>query len=129
MTDDKHDSLGRSLDELAMSLDAYDKLSTKAKNEKRLAFLALSKAFEVAVEYSWKELKAKVVDEGLDPQSPKATIRDAAQVGFIDNPGAWLVYINTRNAAVHDYFSLPEKEYVAVACEFLGNARKALSRA
>lgn len=95
----------------------------KNKNEE-LAFLSVAKAFEVAVEYAWREMKAKVEDEGLDAPSPKAAIREAARIGMIDDAEAWIAFINARNAGVHDYFGMPDEEYVKIANEFLKSAEK-----
>ena len=116
--------LDESLDDLRLALDHYESLDSSATAEKKLAFLSLSKAFEVAVEYAWKELKVRATDEGLDPQSPKAAIRDAARIGLVDDPNSWILYVNTRNAGVHDYFALPAKEYLEIAHSFVAAAQK-----
>lgn len=113
-----------SLDDLTITTEYYNSISHSNKKDKRISFLSLSKAFEIAVEYAWKELKIQVMDEGMDPQSPKAAIRDAAKIGLIDDPESWMVFINARNSGVHDYFSISEAEYYKIVCEFISKALK-----
>jgi len=111
--------LNESIADLQAALEAY---AEKSENN-RLAFLALSKAFEVSVEYCWKAIKRFVMEEGLDPQSPKDAIRDAGRLGVIDNVETWLTFINARNAGVHDYFSIPQQDYVSIASDYLKKAK------
>lgn len=94
-----------------------------------LHFLTVSKAFEVLVEYAWRELKAVVEDEGLDAPSPKMAVKQAARLNLITEPETWLDCIDARNNSVHDYFGIPAKEYVALAEQCLNLIRKtSLSR-
>lgn len=95
-------------------------LYAKATEEDReLAFLTVSKAFEVLVEYAWKDLKRRIEDEGLDAPSPKEAIRQSARLGFITDPDQWIASINARNDSVHDYFNIPEKDYLEITRNFL----------
>lgn len=110
----------KSLDILADALRAYK----KTKETDFLMFLSVSKAFEIAVEYSWREFKKIVEDEGLDAPSPKGAVRGMARIGRIDNPEKWIEYITARNAGVHDYFGTTQNEYVKIAQEFLNDAMK-----
>lgn len=72
-------------------------------------FAGISKTFEVAVEYAWRYLRARVAEEGLDPYSPKEAIRLAGQIQIIDDVEAWMLFLNQRNLAVHnDHKSSPE---------------------
>jgi nucleotidyltransferase substrate binding protein (TIGR01987 family) len=89
-----------------------------------LRHMTLSKAFEVAVEYAWKELKKRVEDEGLEVMSPKDAVRKAAQIGLIDKPEIWIEFITARNDSVHDYFAIPEDDYVELAKKFLQEVEK-----
>lgn len=101
--------------QLKQALEIYE----KSKENQDLFFLTVVKAFEVLIEYSWKELKIKVEDEGLEAPSPKEVVRQAAKIGLIENPELWLKAINARNLSVHDYFSLPEDDYLELCREFL----------
>ncbi|MBI2422506.1 MAG: nucleotidyltransferase substrate binding protein [Candidatus Hydrogenedentes bacterium] len=51
-------------------------------------FGGISKAFEVAVEYGWKYLRACVTAEGLEVYSPKEAVRLAGQVRLIGDVDA-----------------------------------------
>jgi nucleotidyltransferase substrate binding protein (TIGR01987 family) len=110
--------LTRALDTLQKAISYHAQES----QHQDLSFLSVAKAFEVAVEYAWRELKQRVQEEGLDVLSPKAAIREAARLGMIEQAETWLDYVQARNAGVHDYFSMSNDEYVAIAKEFLESA-------
>ena len=100
------------------------KIYAKQKSKKEIYFLAVAKAFEIAVEYAWKEIKRVVEDEGLDAPSPKEAIRKAAKINLVEDSQQWIEYINIRNLGVHDYFGIPEKEYIGYSKRFLVEAKK-----
>lgn len=100
-------------------LDETLKVYNSKKERGHADFLAPAKAFEIAVEYGWRELKRRVEDEGLDAPSPKAAVRQAARIGIITAPEKWLDCINARNDSVHDYFCISEKEYIDLAESFV----------
>lgn len=56
--------------------------------------------FEFCIELGWKVLK-KVM--GSPSVAPKAIVREAAQQGLIDDPKAWIRYIDARNKTSHTY--------------------------
>ena len=114
--------LRKAFTDLERVIESY---SLASKSAKRLYFLALTKAFEVAIEYSWKEIKRKVEDRGLEAFSPKDAIREGAKLGFIEEPEEWIDAINARNLSVHDYFSLSEQDFVALIKTFYQNASRA----
>lgn len=115
----KNLKLKRALDTLGRALTVFNK--TK---DKELAFLCVAKAFEIAVEYAWRNLRDQVEAEGVEALSPKAAVREAARLKLIDNPESWIEFINARNAGVHDYFGMGEKDYVDIAKDFLSAAKK-----
>lgn len=124
MQSKKTSKIQDSLHHLGAALKAYK----KGADPEGLKFLALTKAFEIAVEYAWKELKRKVEDEGLEAPSPKEAIRQAAKLHVISNPESWLDYINARNNSVHDYFGIPEKDFVELIEAFYKEASSIFSR-
>lgn len=91
---------------------------TNGEANKKVAFLALTKAFEVLLEYAWKSLKQKIEDAGLEVYSPKDTVREAAKLSLIDNPELWIKAINARNESVHDYYSMTVEQFVALIKRF-----------
>lgn len=95
-----------------------------SEKERSITFIALTKAFEVALEYAWKELKRIIEDRGLEAFSPKDVVREAATIGLIKKPKLWIDAINMRNLSVHDYFSLPEGDTADLINEFLKEIKK-----
>lgn len=88
-----------------------------------IPFLTLCKTVEMLVEYLWKEFKERVEAEGLFAVSPKEAVRQAAIIGYITDPDKWIAIILARNDSVHDYFGIPEKDYVQLAEELLVRTR------
>jgi hypothetical protein len=111
----KQERITKARKQLEEALDRY----RKAKGERDLEFLTVAKAFEVLFEYVWKLLKTRVEGEGLFAPSPKESIRQAAAIHFIKKPERWLACATARNDSVHDYFGIPEDDYIALAKEFL----------
>lgn len=103
----------KALDHLEAALRQY------AKESSELNFLTVAKAFEVAVEYEWRDLKRRVEDQGLDAPSPKMAVKHAARLQLITEPETWMDCIDARNNSVHDDFGISEKEYIALAKTFL----------
>ena len=120
MASKKASPLKKAVAHLEEALTLYDK---RASNDE-LSFLTLSKAFEVLVEYGWRELKRRVEGEGLEIQSPKEAVRQAAKLKIISDPQQWIKAIENRNASVHDYFGIGEKAFVAIARKFLVFAKE-----
>ncbi|MBI4237104.1 MAG: nucleotidyltransferase substrate binding protein [Deltaproteobacteria bacterium] len=88
-----------------------------------LNFLTVTKAFEVLIEYEWRELKALVEDQGLDAPSPKMALKQAARLKLVTDLESWLDCIDARNNSVHDYFGISEQEYVELARKLVQLAR------
>lgn len=63
----------------------------------------LIQMFEFTFELSWKVLKDFLESEGFTVQSPKSTIRQAFQCGYINNVDDWLQALADRNLTVHTY--------------------------
>ena len=59
--------------------------------------------FEFTFELAWKLLKDYLQDEGFVLASPKATIRQAFQSGYIDDADDWMLALQDRNLTVHTY--------------------------
>jgi len=104
---------------LSEAVEAYKNSDKKSE----LPFLALSKAFEIAIEYAWRELKSRVENDGLDAPSPKAAVKQAAKLGIVTSPELWIECIDARNNSVHDYFGITEEDYAELAEKFLQLAK------
>ena len=115
MEQGKREKLLKSIKNLEDALREYSIPGSKGD----LPFLALCKAMEVVVEYCWKEMKYAVEAQGLFAPSPREAIRQAATLGLIDDPEKWQQILTARNDSVHDYFGIPERQYVEMAQHLL----------
>lgn len=119
MVQTRAEKIAKAIKNLEQSIRGYE----RREQGDDLPFLALCKTVEVLVEYLWKELKQRVEAEGLFAVSPKEAVRQAAVLGLISEPDRWIKIILARNDSVHDYFGIPESDYVALANELLEKAR------
>ena len=61
------------------------------------------KAFEFAFELSWKTLKDYLQGEGLSVNSPRETLKEAFQLGLIEDGHLWIEMLDKRNEMSHTY--------------------------
>jgi nucleotidyltransferase substrate binding protein (TIGR01987 family) len=74
--------------------------------------------FEFTVELSWKVLQKYLKAQGVkESASPKGIFREAARLNIVNDPEAWLHFIDERNISSHTY-----KE--ALADQVYGSAQK-----
>ncbi len=75
--------------------------------EAEVAQMALTQAFEITVELSWKVLKDILEDEGFEINSPKETMRQAFKSEIIrgDDGEIWMECLKMRNLTSHTYDS------------------------
>lgn len=59
--------------------------------------------FEITFELAWKLLQTAAAINGINEYGPKNSIRSAAQLNLIDDPGAWIEALNKRNLTIHVY--------------------------
>lgn len=59
--------------------------------------------FETAVELAWKTISRALHHEGIEAWSPRACVREAFQMGWIEDEPAWLSLIDSRNLTSHEY--------------------------
>jgi len=59
--------------------------------------------FEVAFELSWKLMKDYLEAQELSVRSPRETIKQAYQIGLIDDGHIWINALADRNLTVHTY--------------------------
>ncbi|MDM8536669.1 nucleotidyltransferase substrate binding protein [Desulfobacterales bacterium HSG17] len=63
----------------------------------------LIQIYEFTFELAWKTLKDYLEDEGFDLPSPKRTLRQAFQSGYIENGSEWIKALDARNQTAHVY--------------------------
>ena len=59
--------------------------------------------FEFTIEIYWKMLKRLLLSEGIDAKTPRETLKEAYQVGWLQNEQAWLQMLKDRNETSHAY--------------------------
>ena len=59
--------------------------------------------FEMTFELGWKVLKDYLESEGYIVKSPRETIKQAFQVGIIENGHVWIDALSNRNLNTHTY--------------------------
>ena len=59
--------------------------------------------FEITFELAWKVLKDYLESEGYMVKSPRETIKQAFQIGLIDNGHVWIDALSNRNLTTHTY--------------------------
>lgn len=64
---------------------------------------AAIKRFEFTFELSWKLMQEANEYLGKPSSGPKPSIRTAAEKEVIDNPEAWLEFLEARNLTSHTY--------------------------
>ncbi|MCG7337435.1 nucleotidyltransferase substrate binding protein [Sporosarcina sp. ACRSM] len=59
--------------------------------------------FEFTIEIYWKMLKRLLLSEGIEAKTPRETLKEAYQVGWLQNEQAWLQMLKDRNETSHAY--------------------------
>lgn len=59
--------------------------------------------FEMTFELAWKVLKDYLESEGYTVKSPRETVKQAFQIGVIDNGHVWIDALSNRNLTTHTY--------------------------
>lgn len=63
----------------------------------------LIQTYEFTFELAWKTLKDYLEMEGFTVPSPRSTIRQAFQSGYLQNAEDWMQALNDRNLTTHTY--------------------------
>ncbi len=64
---------------------------------------AAIKAFDFCFELSWKVLKERLLEEGIEVATPRGALRAAGDAGMIGSVEEWLGYLAARNLTSHTY--------------------------
>jgi nucleotidyltransferase substrate binding protein (TIGR01987 family) len=96
-------------------------LDTEASDIQQAASI---RAFEFCFELSWKLLKERLREEGVDAATPKAVLRTAGDAGMIDSVEEWLGYLAARNLTSHTYNkAVADQVYGVISGGFLAATR------
>ncbi|GGD57785.1 HI0074 family nucleotidyltransferase substrate-binding subunit [Lacimicrobium alkaliphilum] len=72
--------------------------------------------FEFSYELSWKMLKLKLEEEGLEARTPRQVFQESLVAGFIQDGNLWSELQKQRNLTTHTYDeSLAESVYQFIA--------------
>ncbi len=71
--------------------------------ETELERAGIIQLFEVAFELSWKVMKDYLEAQGFSVRSPRETIKQASQMGLIEDGHIWIDALADRNLSVHTY--------------------------
>lgn len=77
--------------------------------------------FEFTFELAWKLMQTLSQESSQNVYGPKNAIREAAKLGFIENPEKWFEYLKKRNLASHTYNEEQAKEVYKVTKEFVSD--------
>lgn len=76
----------------------------------------LIQMFEFTFELAWKVMKDFLESEGFQVASPKGTIRQAFQGGYITNADDWMQALQDRNMTVHTYDDETAQTVISEIC-------------
>ena len=73
--------------------------------------------FEFCFELGWKMLRLKLLEEGIEANTPRAVIREGVATGFLDDGNQWSHMLQKRNETSHTYDEALAREVYAFACK------------
>ncbi|ASN03891.1 nucleotidyltransferase substrate binding protein [Virgibacillus necropolis] len=59
--------------------------------------------FEFTFELYWKTLKRLLEEEGIEPKTPRDTLKRAYAIGWLENEESWLQMLRDRNETSYVY--------------------------
>lgn len=71
--------------------------------ENDLARAGMIQFFEISFELAWKVMKDYLESQEIVVKSPRETIKQAYQIGLIDDGHIWMDALSDRNLTVHTY--------------------------
>jgi len=81
--------------------------------DRELVFEGTIHRFEITIELMWKTLQRALKYEGIHPKTPRESVNEAFQIGWINDEAVWLDMIDHRNTTSHEYLAeeLAEDNY------------------
>lgn len=80
-------------------LNKYSKQEIKSELERA----GIIQFFEMSFELAWKVLKDYLEAQQYEVKSPRETIKQAFQIGIIDNGHVWIDALSDRNLTTYTY--------------------------
>jgi nucleotidyltransferase substrate binding protein (TIGR01987 family) len=73
--------------------------------DRELVFEGTIQRFEMTIELMWKTLKRALEYEGLHPKTPRESLKEAFQLGWLHDEGVWIDMLEQRNTTSHVYLA------------------------
>jgi nucleotidyltransferase substrate binding protein (TIGR01987 family) len=104
------------LDELKKALEKLKEALALDKTD--IVRDSIIKRFEFTVELSWKALQRFLSISGIsEVLTPKNVFREGSRLGLVDDPEAWIRFVDARNLSSHTYKESLAEEVCARARE------------
>lgn len=100
--EDENRKLKQSFTNLKKALGRLEE-ALKEDSENSLIVDGTIQRFEFTIEIYWKMLKRLLLSEGIEAKTPRETLKEAYQVGWLQNEQAWLQMLKDRNETSHAY--------------------------
>ena len=68
-----------------------------------MAIDATIQHFEFSIELFWKTIKRCLALQGIETNTPRASLKAAYQIGWLNDESAWLEMLKDRNETSHIY--------------------------
>lgn len=80
--------------------------------------------FEFTIELYWKTLKRLLLIEGIETKTPRETLKEAYQAGWLNREEDWLQMLRDRNATSHTYDEAAAREIVEHIHQYFPEMKK-----
>lgn len=80
--------------------------------------------FEFTIELYWKTLKRLLLIEGIETKTPRETLKEAYQAGWLNREEDWLQMLRDRNATCHTYDEAAAREIVEHIHQYFPEMKK-----
>lgn len=115
------------LDELKKALARLKEALSLPKND--IVRDSTIQRFEFTVELSWKALQRFLKFSGVsEALTPKNVFREGARLGIVEDPEAWLRFVDARNLSSHTYKETLAEEVYASAQALPPHADKLIQK-
>jgi nucleotidyltransferase substrate binding protein (TIGR01987 family) len=94
------------------SFKLLEKYSTQEINTE-LERAGMIQFFEMTFELAWKVLKDYLESQGYMVKSPRETIKQAFQIGLIEEGHPWMDALSKRNLTTHTYDDVFAKKFTS----------------
>lgn len=76
----------------------------------------LVQSFEFTFELAWKTLKDYLIEQAFEVQSPRDTIKQAFQSGYLEDGLLWIQMLEQRSQLTHTYNEKQAKRATDLIC-------------